>query len=106
MLDNLRMMCGTRIGSALTVPDYGIVSVTDIVHNCPDAIESILESIRHTVKTYEARLSGVTVKYVPDAEMRDLTIRFEVSGQFMNGGRKVPVKFQTVIDATRNVRVE
>jgi predicted component of type VI protein secretion system len=82
------------------------VSVTDIVHNCPDAIESILASIRYTIKTYEPRLSGVTVTYLPDAELRELTIRFEIGGSFVNGGRKVSVRFKTVIDAARNVSVE
>jgi type VI secretion system protein len=106
VLDHIRAMMRTRAGSALTVPDYGIVSVTDIVHNCPDAIESILDSIRHTIKTYEPRLTGVTVKYLPDSEVRELTIRFEIGGTFVNGGRKVAVKFKTVIDAARNVHVE
>jgi type VI secretion system protein len=106
VLDHLRCMSRTRVGSALTVPDYGIVSVTDIVHNCPDAIESILDSIRHTIKTYEPRLQGVAVTYLPDSEVKDLTIRFEIAGSFVNGGRKVSVKFKTVIDAARNVHVE
>ncbi len=106
VLENLRAICSTRVGSALTCPDYGIVSVTDIVHSCPDAIGSILESVRHSIRTYEPRLTNATVTYVPPGEVRELTIRFEISGRLMNGGRRVAVKFQTVIDATRNVRVE
>jgi type VI secretion system protein len=106
ILENLKAICTTRVGSALACPDYGIVSVTDIVHSCPDAIGLILESVRHSIRAYEPRLMNAVVIYVPPGEVRDLTIRFDIAGQLVNGGRKVAVKFQTVIDATRNVRVE
>jgi type VI secretion system protein len=96
----------TRAGSAVSVPDYGIVSVTDIVHSCPDAIDDVLKSIRQTIRTYEPRLAGVTVKHVPAGDGRDVTIRFEISGEIVSGGRRTPVKFQTIIDAARNVRVD
>lgn len=96
----------TRKGSAIGVPDYGIVSVTDIVHSCPDAIDDVLKSIRQTIRTYEPRLVNVVVKHVAGNEVRDTTIRFEISGEVQNGGRRTPVKFQTIIDAARTVRVE
>lgn len=106
VLDNLRAMFATRLGSVLTCPDYGIVSVTDIVHSCPDAIEDILRSIRHTIRTYEPRLVAPVVRYLEGDAARGLTIRFEISGQLANGDRRTPVKFESVIDATRTVRVE
>jgi type VI secretion system protein len=106
VLDNLRAMFATRVGSALTCPDYGIVSVTDIVHSCPDAIEDILRSIRHSIRTYEPRLVLPVVRYVDGDASRGLTIRFEISGQLVNGERRTAVRFESVIDATRTVRVE
>lgn len=105
ILDHLREMFLTRIGTALTAPDYGIVSVTDIVHSCPDAVQDVLKSIRHSIKTYEPRLVNVNVKHVGGADGRDANIRFEISGDILNGGRRAPVKFQTMIDAARTVSV-
>jgi type VI secretion system protein len=105
VLEHLRAMFLTRAGSALGASDYGIVSVTDIVHSCPDAIEDVLKSIRHTIKTYEPRLVNVKVVHVPGEAGRDATIRFEISGDLLNGDRRSKVTFETVIDAARNVRV-
>lgn len=99
-------MFTTRVGSALSAPDYGVVSVTDIVHSCPDAIDDVLKSIRRTIKTYEPRLVNVQVVHVPGEAGRDVTIRFEIVADLMNAGRKGRVKFHTVIDAARNVHVE
>ena len=106
VMEHLREMFTTRAGSALVAADYGICSVTDIVHSCPDAIEDVLKSIRSTIKKYEPRLVSFSVKHVSGSELRDATIRFEISGDIQNGARKTPVKFHTVIDAKRSVRVE
>ena len=38
VLDHLREMLGTRMGSALTVPDYGMMEVSDMLYEFPDAI--------------------------------------------------------------------
>jgi type VI secretion system protein len=106
VLEHLRAMFQTRVGSALATPDYGIVSVTDIVHSCPDAIEDVLKSIRHTIRTYERRLVNVSVKHIPEQAGRETTIRFEIVGEITNGQRRAPVKFHTIIDAARSVHVE
>lgn len=105
-MEHLQGMFTTRVGSALVASDYGIVSVTDIVHSCPDAIEDVMKSIRATIKKYEPRFVSFVVKHVAGTEIRDATIRFEISGEILNGSRKTAIKFQTVIDAKRNVRVE
>ena len=107
VLEHLRAMLLTRKGSAVGIPDYGILSVTDIVHSCPDAIDDVLKSVRETIRAYEPRLANVVVKYVPGRDVRDTTtIRFEIAGEVQNGSRRTPVKFHTIIDAARNLRVE
>jgi type VI secretion system protein len=106
VLDHLRAMFITRAGAAIGASDYGIMSVTDIVHSCPDAIDDVLRSIRHTIKAYEPRLGNVSVKHVSGADGRDTTIHFEISGEISNGGRKVPVKIRTTIDAARRMSLE
>jgi type VI secretion system lysozyme-like protein len=106
VVDHLRAMFSTRAGSAIGAPDYGIVSITDIVHECPDAIDDVIKSIRHTIKVHEPRLTQVTVKHAGGADGRETMIRFEISGEIINGNRRAPVKIETTIDATRKVRVE
>jgi type VI secretion system lysozyme-like protein len=105
VLEHLRAMFLTRAGSAIGVPDYGVMSVTDIVHSCPDAIADVLRSIRRTIVAHEPRLSNPVVRHVTPAGVHDTTIRFEISGEIVNGSRKTPVKYQTVIDASRTVRI-
>src|SRR5690349_17538851 len=105
VLEHLREMFLTRAGSALGAPDYGIISVTDIVHSCPDAIGDVIRSIRHTIATYEPRLVSFPVKHVTSPGVHDATIRFEISGEIVTGSRRTPVKFQTVIDASRTLRI-
>ena len=106
VMEHLRAMFLTRAGSSVGAPDYGIISVTDIVHLCPDATEDVLKSIRNTIRKYEPRLTNVSVKHVPAAMTADATMRFDIAGEIENEGRRTTVKFQTVIDAARNVRVE
>ena len=106
ILENLQTMCSTRLGSALSSPEYGVIAVSDIVHSCPDAIDDIVRSIRNTIRKFEPRLSSVVVTYVASDTSRDLNLRFDIRGQLTNGARRADVRFQTIIDATRNVRVE
>lgn len=106
VLDHLRSMFQTRLGSAVGAADYGITSITDIVHSCPDAIDDVLKSIRATVKKYEPRLVTFNVKHISGSELRDATIRFEISGEIQNGSRKTAFKVHTIIDAKRSVRLE
>lgn len=106
VLDHLQAMFTTRVGSALGAPGYGIVSVTDIVHSCPDAVDDVLESIRQTIREHEPRLVNVSVVHVPGEAGRDVTIRFEIAAELVNGDRRGKVRFETIIDATRSVRVQ
>lgn len=105
VLDHLQAMFTTRAGSALGASDYGILSVTDIVRLCPDAVDEVVKSIRRTVNKYEPRLANVRVTQLPGEPERDATIRFEITADLLDGSRRGRVKFETIIDATRSVRV-
>jgi type VI secretion system protein len=106
VLSNLRSMCATWLGSSRSCPDYGIVCVSDIVHSCPEALALVAKAIRHTIATYEPRLTNVVVRPLASGSVSDaLTLRFDIGASLVNGGRHVPVKFHTVVDASRNVQV-
>jgi type VI secretion system protein len=104
ILNNLVQMCSTRLGSALTCPDYGIASVSEMVYLFPDAITIMAQSLRHTIQTYEPRLQNVQVVHVPN-ETLDLTLRFEVRGRAVVEGSKTMIKFETALDPTRRLTI-
>jgi len=102
VLEHLRAMCTTRHGTMVTMPDYGIADVSEMIHSFPDAIAEMARSIRHTIQTYEPRLTNVRVKHIPS---EDLTLRYELTAQLVSGTSKVPVTFETTIDPTRRINV-
>jgi type VI secretion system protein len=102
VLDHLRAMCTTRHGTMVTMPDYGVADVSEMIHSFPDAIAEMARSIRHTIQTYEPRLTNVRVKHLPS---EDLTLRYELTAQLVTGNSKVPVTFETTIDPSRRILV-
>ena len=104
ILEHLQTMCGTRLGSMLTCPDFGVMDPSDLVHGFPDANTLLARTIRHSIETYEPRLQNVRVRFVPD-ESPDLVLRFEVSAQVLREDGKVPVSFETSLNAARELKV-
>jgi type VI secretion system protein len=104
ILNNLVQMCSTRQGSALTCPDYGIASVSEMVYLFPDAITIMAQSLRHTIQNYEPRLQNVQVVHVPNDTI-DLTLKFEVRARATVEGSKTTVKFETALDPTRRLTI-
>jgi type VI secretion system protein len=103
ILANLSYMCGTRLGTMLTCPDYGVADVSEMIHAFPDAIGLMAQTLRHTIQTYEPRLQNVQVVHVP-SEGGDLTLRFEIRGRVATAS-KSPVKFETTLDAARRLTI-
>jgi len=95
----------TRIGSMPIRPDYGLPSVSEMVHSFPDAIDAIARAMTHTIETYEPRLMNVVVRHVA-SETVSLVIRFEVTAHLRGSGASSPLRFATSIDASRRVTVE
>jgi type VI secretion system lysozyme-like protein len=105
ILRHLRNMFATQVGSALACPEYGLVSMTDVVHSCPDALALVVESMRRTIERHEPRLVNVRVRQV-QSEDDALRLRFDVSAQVMIRGRPAKMMFHTSIDTTRRIEVE
>jgi type VI secretion system protein len=102
VLEHLRAMCMTRHGTLVTAPDYGIADVSEMLHAFPDAIAEMARAIRHTLQTYEPRLSNVRVKHIPT---EDMTLRYELTAQLVTKSSKVPVEFETSIDPSRRITI-
>jgi type VI secretion system protein len=104
ILANLAHMCGTRLGTMLTCPDFGIADVSEMVHRFPDAISVMAQTLRHTIQTYEPRLQNVQVTHVP-SEGSDLTLRFDVQARVVTDGKKQAVQFETLLDTSRRFTI-
>jgi type VI secretion system protein len=106
ILENLRAMCQTRVGSMLSCPDFGIVSVSELMRTSEGA--SILaDSIRNTVKAHEPRLRNVRVQHVPS---EDMTLHFKINAQMVVDGRSSRpgpnVLFDTTVDPSHLISVQ
>ena len=73
------MLLNTSKGEAPTVPGFGLVDFTDLVHSFPGSINTLQASIRATILEFEPRLRNVTVRHVADSD--PLVLRFEVTAQ-------------------------
>jgi type VI secretion system protein len=104
VLKHLRAMCATRLGSSPCCPEFGVTDVSDLVHAFPDAAGAMARSIRKTIEAFEPRLCNVRVSFTPRDDT-ELMLRFEVTAQLVRDGGKVPISFETSIDASRRISV-
>lgn len=107
VLGHLRHMLNTRQGSSLTCPDYGIIDLSDVVHDFPDAIGIMQRAIKNSITLYEPRLKNVQVRHVPSASAMSMLIEFEITGQIqLPDGRRQAIRMATAIDDCGNVKLE
>jgi type VI secretion system protein len=104
--EHLSRMLNTRQGSALTCPDFGVIEVSEVVHDFPDAIGIVQRSLKNTIQTYEPRLRNVQVRHVKNEQTNLLTLEFEITAQYqLPDGRRVPLRFGLGVDGSSNVTV-
>ena len=105
-MEHLQRMLNTRQGSSLTVPDYGIVELSELLHEFPDATGIMQRAIKNSILNYEPRLKNVQVRTVRPEDSHPMFVYFEVTAQLVypDGGRQ-PVRFSTSIDESSNVTV-
>jgi type VI secretion system protein len=102
-VEHLRDLLNTRQGEAVTVPDFGVIDFTDLVHNFPDAIQLLQRSIRATILQYEPRLKNVVVQHVRDEDV--LVLKFQISAQVATRTGRGGVRFETQLRAGGQVTV-
>ncbi len=105
IVEHLKALLNTRQGEAPAVPDFGVVDFTDLVHNFPEAIQTLQRCIRTTILQYEPRLKNVVVQQVRDDEV--LVLKFQITAQLQNkGGRSGgAVRFETQLRAGGHISV-
>ena len=99
---HLRVLLNSRAGGALTVPDFGVVDFTDIVHEVPQGVRQLQQVLRDVIQKYEPRLLQVSVRFVPSTE--PLRLAFEVVGR-LDDGRRSLLRLRTHLTADRTFHV-
>jgi type VI secretion system protein len=103
IIDHLRKMLNTRQGNVPIADDYGVPDFLDFLQSYPDSVREIETSIKSAIETYEPRLSGTNVTFIPD-EDSSLTLRFQISARLATEGDR-QVYFETVVDTDGKINV-
>ncbi len=103
IIANVHELLNTRVGEALATPDFGIVDFADIVHNFPEAMQVLQQSIRATIMKYEPRLRSVSV--TPLTSQDPLSLAFEISGRLTSGLHRGPFRVRTEMTASGKMQV-
>jgi type VI secretion system protein len=103
---HLARMLNTRQGSCLACPDYGLVEVSEIICEFPDAIGIMQRSLKNSIQTYEPRLKNVQVRHVKSESVGDMSLQFEITAQLhLPDGRRQALRFATSVDGSGNVDI-
>ncbi len=105
-MEHLQRMLNTRQGAALTVPDYGIVELSELLHDFPDATGIMQRAIKNTVLSYEPRLKNVQVRAVTPGDANEMFVYFEITAQLVYpDGQRQGIRFSTSVDESSNVTI-
>ena len=103
---HLARLLNTRQGSCVTCPDYGLIEVSEVLHDFPDAIGIVQRALKNTIQTYEPRLKNVQVRHTKSDYASEMTLQFEITAQLhLPDGRRQSLRFATNVDGSGNVKV-
>lgn len=107
VLEHLGKLMNTRQGAAPTAPDYGMVELSELIHDFPEAHGIMQRSIKNTILKYEPRLKNVQVRPIQgDEDQSQQVVYFEISAQLVYpNGERQPVRFSTAVDESTNVKI-
>jgi type VI secretion system lysozyme-like protein len=100
---SLERICSTRLRALLLAPNYGVGDVTSLFHSYPQ-IDSWASALENTIAQYEPRLGRVQVVPII-TDTTDLTLRAEIRGVLLLGGKPSPARFSATLDSQSRVHV-
>jgi type VI secretion system protein len=100
---HLSDLLNSHQGHSSTVPSFGVLDFNDVVHNLPDAVRHLQQSIRATIVAHEPRLQNVNVRFVPSDD--PLTLQFEIVGRLASD-RQSLVRMKTRVRPGGRIVVE
>ena len=103
---HIARMLNTRQGACLTCPDYGLIEVSEVLYDFPDAIGIMQRAIKNSIQTYEPRLKNVQVRHIKSEVAAEMILQFEISAQLhLPDGRRQALRFTTAVDGSGNVKM-
>jgi type VI secretion system lysozyme-like protein len=100
---SLERICGTRREALLLASEYGVGDVTSLFHSFP-MIDAWAARLERTITVYEPRLGRVQVVPIV-SEVPELTLRAEIRGVLMVGGRRSAARFSATLDPQSRMSV-
>ncbi len=103
IVEHLRVLLNARQGSSNTVPEYGMIDLSGVVHSLPDSMRVLRRSIEQTIAQHEPRLRDIRVRELPRVD--PLVLSFEIFARLRADARSV-IRFRTQVDAGGRANVE
>lgn len=104
IIGNLRAILNTRLGDSPAAADFGVVDLSDLYHDFPDATQFLQRSIRDTIQKYEPRLTSVRVR--PASSEDPLTLVFDISARLASDRKRGLVRVRTQVNHGGRVEIE
>jgi type VI secretion system protein len=107
IVQHIVRLLNTRQGSCLTCPDYGLIEISELLYDFPDAAGIMQRALKNTIQTYEPRLKNVQVRSIKNEIPGDTSLQFEITAQLqLPDGRRQSLRFGTSVDGSGNVKVQ
>lgn len=100
---SLERICATRRKALLLAPEYGVGDVTSLFNSFP-MIDAWAARLERTITIYEPRLGHVQVVPIV-ADVPELTLRAEIRGVLLIGGKPSAARFSATLDSQRRMSV-
>ena len=104
IIGNLRAILNTRLGDSPAAADFGVIDLSDLYHDFPNATQYLQRSIRDTIQKYEPRLTSVRVRPAPSDN--PLTLVFDISARLANDRRRGLVRVRTQVNHGGRVEID
>lgn len=104
IIGNLRAILNTRLGDSPAAVDFGVIDLSDLYHDFPDATQFLQRSIRDTIQKYEPRLTSVRVRPAPSDS--PLTLVFDISARLASNRKRGLVRVRTEVNHGGRVEIE
>lgn len=103
MKEHLRVLLNTRRGGAPSAPVFGVIDLSDMIHEFPAGGAALQMAIWETISIFEPRLTNVRVQQVTSDS--PLVLRFDIAGMLVLGRGREPFRVSTQVHASGHVNL-
>lgn len=102
--NHIAKLLGTRVGSVMTQPDYGLPDLNQLHLSLHDAMVSIRLHIETVIRRYEPRLLNPKVSSETNPST-PLNLRFHITGHVLVDGSRFPIAFDADLTGSGKIKV-